>query len=52
MTKKRPVGRPAIGERYLIILDALSAAIGRKLGAGNLSKGVREALRLASAKSR
>lgn len=49
---KRPVGRPQIGKRYLIVLDDAAAKNARALGAGNLSEGVRQALQAARAPRR
>jgi len=44
---KRPVGRPANvgGKRVQVYLDADSLAIAAKLGNGNVSDGIRKALK-------
>lgn len=39
-------GRPAIGTRHLVVLDAEAVATLTALGRGNLSAGIREAARL------
>ena len=46
-TKKRPPGRPASidASRYNVTLDAETHAKALRLGDGNLSKGLREAVR-------
>lgn len=48
--KKRPVGRPADvgGKRVQVYLDAESLAIAAKLGSGNVSEGIRKALKQTS----
>lgn len=48
-TEKRPVGRPADvgGKRVQVYLDAESLAIASKLGNGNVSDGIRQALKQA-----
>lgn len=48
---KRPVGRPADvgGKRVQVYLDAGSLAIAATLGAGNVSDGLRKALKQAAA---
>ena len=45
--EKRPVGRPADvgGKRVQVYLDAESLAIAAKLGNGNVSEGIRKALK-------
>jgi len=45
--EKRPVGRPAGvgGKRVQVYLDAESLAIAAKLGNGNVSDGIRKALK-------
>lgn len=47
--EKRPVGRPAEvgGKRVQVYLDAESLAIAAKLGNGNVSDGIRKALKQA-----
>lgn len=49
---KRPVGRPPIGKRRLIVLDEEAAEQARMLGGGNLSAGIRYALSVARAHRR
>ena len=51
--EKRPVGRPAEvgGKRVQVYLDAESLAIASKLGSGNVSEGIRKALKGAGAAS-
>ncbi|MBV2193617.1 MAG: hypothetical protein KUL81_09800 [Azonexus sp.] len=48
--EKRPVGRPAEvgGRRVQVYLDAKSLAIAANLGGGNVSDGLRKALKQAS----
>ena len=48
--EKRPVGRPAEvdGKRVQVYLDAKSLAIAAKLGNGNVSDGIRKALKQAA----
>lgn len=48
--EKRPVGRPAdvVGKRVQVYLDAESLAIAAKLGNGNVSDGIRKALKQAA----
>ena len=48
-TEKRPVGRPADvgGKRVQVYLDAESLSIASELGNGNVSHGIRRALRQA-----
>ena len=48
--EKRPVGRPADvgGKRVQVYLDAESLAIAAKLGNGNVSDGIRKALKQAA----
>lgn len=48
--EKRPVGRPVEvrGKRVQVYLDAESLEIAARLGAGNVSEGLRKALRQAS----
>ncbi len=45
--ERRPVGRPAEvgGKRVQVYLDAESVAIAAKLGNGNVSNGIRQALK-------
>lgn len=45
--EKRPVGRPAAvgGKRVQVYLDDDSLAVAAKLGAGNVSDGIRKALK-------
>ena len=47
--EKRPVGRPADvgGKKVNTYLDAESVAIATRLGNGNVSEGIRKALKLA-----
>ena len=49
-SEKRPVGRPAEvdGKRVQVYLDAKSLAIAAKLGNGNVSDGIRKALKQAA----
>lgn len=50
-TEKRPVGRPAEmsgGKKVNTYLDAESIAIATRLGNGNVSEGIRKALKQAS----
>lgn len=49
-SEKRPVGRPAevSGKRVQVYLDAESLAIAAKLGNGNVSDGIRKALKIAN----
>lgn len=42
---KQPVGRPKIGEKHLVVLDQESENQARALGDGNLSAGIRYALK-------
>lgn len=51
--EKRPVGRPAEvgGKRVQVYLDAESLAIASKLGGGNVSEGIRKALKASGAAS-
>lgn len=48
-SEKRPVGRPAEvgGKRVQVYLDSESLAIAAKLGNGNVSEGIRKALKQA-----
>ena len=48
--EKRPIGRPAYvsGKRVQVYLDAESLAIAAKLGNGNVSDGIRKALKQAA----
>ena len=48
--EKRPVGRPAVvvGKRVQVYLDAESLSIAAKLGNGNVSDGIRKALKKAT----
>lgn len=48
--EKRPVGRPTNvgGKRVQVYLDAESIAIASKLGNGNVSEGIRKALKKAA----
>lgn len=49
--KKSPVGRPAQmkgGKGVQVYLDAPSVKFARQLGEGNVSEGIRRALRLAA----
>lgn len=48
-SEKRPVGRPADvgGKRVQVYLDAESIAIATRLGDGNVSEGIRRALKAA-----
>ena len=48
--KKRPVGRPTDvgGKRVQVYLDVKSLDIAAKLGNGNVSEGIRKALKQAS----
>lgn len=51
--EKRPVGRPAeleAGKRVQVYLDADSLAIAASLGDGNVSEGIRTALKRAADK--
>lgn len=49
-TKKRPVGRPAgvDGNRVQVYLDAESLKTAARLGNGNVSEGIRKALKAAA----
>ena len=49
-SEKRPVGRPAEvdGKRVQVYLDTKSLAIAAKLGNGNVSDGIRKALKQAA----
>ena len=49
-SEKRPVGRPADvgGKRVQVYLDAESIAIATRLGNGNVSEGIRKALKKAA----
>lgn len=49
--EKRPVGRPAGvgGKRVQVYLDVESIAIAAKIGNGNVSEGIRTALKLRKA---
>ena len=51
-TVKKPVGRPpsVLGGRVQVYLDAKSLEMASKLGAGNVSQGIRKALMNACAK--
>lgn len=52
MRNSRPVGRPSEmegGKRANVYLDAESLAIAARLGNGNISEGIRKALKLADA---
>ena len=48
--EKRPVGRPAEvgGKRVQVYLDAESLSIAAQLGNGNVSEGIRKALKKAT----
>ncbi len=48
--EKRPVGRPSDvdGKRVQVYLDAESIAIATRLGNGNVSEGIRKALKQAA----
>ena len=50
-SEKRPVGRPPTvdGKRVQVFLDAESLSIAARLGNGNVSEGIRQALKAQSA---
>lgn len=52
-TEPRPVGRPVevSGRRVQVYLDELTIRAAKKIGGGNVSEGIRQALKIAASGS-